>query len=179
MSTKQAKCVLIGDTGVGKTTYIKKLLLNFFDERFVKTLGVEVHPLEITYSRLGEEGNNSIVLHVWDCAGDDRFGGLRSGYWIEADMAIIMFHNLETLKQVMYWYRSLMAQNVSRNIPIVFVYSQYSQDAEMDAALVSYLPFGAKVFKINTQQDNNLYNPLTYLLRKHLEDPTIYVNSRA
>ena len=41
------------------------------------TLGVEVHPLLFHTSR-GE-----IVFNVWDTAGQEKYGGLRDGYYIQ------------------------------------------------------------------------------------------------
>ena len=39
------KLILIGDGGVGKTTFVKRHLTGEFEKQYVATLGVEVHPL--------------------------------------------------------------------------------------------------------------------------------------
>ena len=44
---------------------------------FAATLGVEVHPLCFHTNR-GE-----IKFNVWDTAGQEKFGGLRDGYYIQ------------------------------------------------------------------------------------------------
>ena len=41
------------------------------------TLGVEVHPLKFFTNR-GE-----LLFNVWDTAGQEKFGGLRDGYYIQ------------------------------------------------------------------------------------------------
>ena len=41
------------------------------------TLGVEVHPLKFHTNR-GE-----MVFNVWDTAGQEKYGGLRDGYYIQ------------------------------------------------------------------------------------------------
>ena len=78
----QFKIVFIGDGGVGKTILCKNLLGSRFEPRYVATLGVEVHLVEV----------DNVVFNVWDCAGQERFGGLRDGYYICADAAVV-FHN--------------------------------------------------------------------------------------
>lgn len=109
------KLILVGDGGVGKTTFVKRhqtgeyekkyvdnfsLLVFYFDASsayaplppshlpsllFLATVGVEVHPL-VFYTNRGP-----IRFNVWDTAGQERFGGLRDGYYIQGQCAIIMF----------------------------------------------------------------------------------------
>lgn len=43
----------------------------------VATLGVEVHPLVFHTTR------GTIKYNVWDTAGQEKFGGLRDGYYIQ------------------------------------------------------------------------------------------------
>jgi len=43
----------------------------------VATLGVEVHPLIFHTNR------GPIKFNVWDTAGQEKFGGLRDGYYIQ------------------------------------------------------------------------------------------------
>lgn len=82
------KVVVIGPKKSGKTTWITRHLTGEFKTQYNATLGVEVHPIIFN----GTEGN--IRINVWDCAGDPKFGGLRSGYWLETD-ACIQFHSID------------------------------------------------------------------------------------
>ena len=74
-----------GKGGVGKTTFVKRHLTGEFEKRYVATLGVEVHPLVFHTSK------GPICFNVWDTAGQEKFGGLRDGYYIQGQCAIIMF----------------------------------------------------------------------------------------
>jgi small GTP-binding protein len=77
------------------------------------TLGVEVHPLTFT-TNFG-----TICFNVWDTAGQEKFGGLRDGYYIQGQCGIIMFDVTSriTYKNVPNWHRDL--ERVCENIPIV------------------------------------------------------------
>jgi len=79
----------------------------------IATLGVEVHPL-VFYTNRGP-----IRFNVWDTAGQEKFGGLRDGYYIQGQCAIIMFDvtSRVTYKNVPNWHRDLV--RVCENIPIV------------------------------------------------------------
>jgi len=81
--------------------------------QFVATLGVEVHPL--TFST----NFGTICFNVWDTAGQEKFGGLRDGYYIQGQCGIIMFDVTSriTYKNVPNWHRDL--ERVCENIPIV------------------------------------------------------------
>ena len=77
------------------------------------TLGVEIHPL-VFYTNRGP-----IQFNCWDTTGQEKFGGLRDGYYIQGQCAIIMFDvtSLETYKNVPSWHRDLV--RVCGNIPTV------------------------------------------------------------
>jgi len=47
------------------------------------TLGVEVHPLVFHTNR------GPIRFNVWDTAGQEKFGGLRDGYYIQGEFCVI------------------------------------------------------------------------------------------
>ncbi len=68
------KLVLIGDGGVGKTTFVKRHLTGEFEKKYIATLGVEVHPMVFHTSR------GKIKFMVWDTAGQEKLSGLRDGY---------------------------------------------------------------------------------------------------
>src|SRR6218665_2319048 len=71
------QCLLVGDGGTGKTTFVKRHLTGEFEKKYVATLGVEVHPL------LFHTNRGPIRFNVWDTAGQEKFGGLRDGYYIK------------------------------------------------------------------------------------------------
>ena len=39
------KLVLVGDGGVGKTTFVKRHLTGEYEKKYIATVGVEVHPM--------------------------------------------------------------------------------------------------------------------------------------
>ena len=74
---------------------------------------MEVHPLTFHTNR------GPICFNTWDTAGQEKFGGLRDGYYINGQCAIIMFDVTSriTYKNVPTWHKDLT--RVCENIPIV------------------------------------------------------------
>ena len=64
-ATPEFKLILVGDGGVGKTTFVKRHLTGEFEKKYVATLGVEVHPL------LFHTNRGPIKFNVWDTAGQE------------------------------------------------------------------------------------------------------------
>ena len=64
-ATPEFKLILVGDGGVGKTTFVKRHLTGEFEKKYVATLGVEVHPLGFHTNR------GPIKFNVWDTAGQE------------------------------------------------------------------------------------------------------------
>merc|ERR1712204_72574 len=74
-----------------------------FEKKYVATLGVEVHPLTF-YTSLA-----AIIYNCWDTAGQEKFGGLRDGYYVGGDCAIVMFDVTSriTYRNVPKWFQDL------------------------------------------------------------------------
>ena len=53
------KVVLVGDGGVGKTTFLKRHLTGEFEKKYVATIGVEVHALSFHTTR------GKITFNIW------------------------------------------------------------------------------------------------------------------
>ena len=82
MQKPNFKITLLGLPNSGKTTFLKRLIKNTNDieyNDYIPTLGVDVSTFDI----------NGIRLNIWDCAGDQRYRGLKSGYHIDTKAAII------------------------------------------------------------------------------------------
>ena len=79
------KVCLLGSGGCGKSVFMKRVLNEDFNRTYIATLGVEVDAVRV------RDGNADVILNVWDCAGQEKFGGLRDGYYIESQGAIFAF----------------------------------------------------------------------------------------
>merc|ERR1712142_95993 len=163
------KLVLVGDGGVGKTTFVKRHLTGEFEKKYVATLGVEVHPVMFQTNR------GKIQFNVWDTAGQEKFGGLRDGYYIQGQCAILMFDvtSRVTYKNVPNWHRDLV--RVCENIPIVIVGNKVDiKDRKVKAkAITFHRKKNLQYYDISAKSNYNFENPFLYLARKLIGDPNL------
>merc|ERR1711934_1206692 len=161
------KLVLVGDGGVGKTTLVKRHLTGEFEKKYIPTLGVEVHPLKFN-TNFGE-----ITFNVWDTAGQEKFGGLRDGYYIQGQCAIIMFDVTSriTYKNVPNWHRDIV--RVCEHIPIVLVGNKV--DVKDRQVKVKQINFHRKknlgYYDISAKSNFDYEKPFLYLAKKLVGDP--------
>jgi len=156
------KLVLVGDGGTGKTTFVKRHLTGEFEKKYIATLGVEVHPLGFT-TNLGQ-----IVFDVWDTAGQEKFGGLRDGYYINGQCGIIMFDVTSriTYKNVPNWHRDLV--RVCENVPIVLCGNKVDvKERKVKAkAITFHRKKNLQYYDISAKSNYNFEKPFLWLARK-------------
>jgi len=156
------KLVLVGDGGTGKTTFVKRHITGEFEKKYIATLGVEVHPLGFT-TNYGE-----IQFDVWDTAGQEKFGGLRDGYYINGQCGIIMFDVTSriTYKNVPNWHRDLV--RVCENIPIVLCGNKVDvKERKVKAKTITFhRKKNLQYYDISAKSNYNFEKPFLWLARK-------------
>ncbi len=167
------KLILCGDGGVGKSAFLKRHLSGEFERKYVPTLGVEVHPLTF-HTNYGP-----ICFNVWDTAGQEKFGGLRDGYYIQGQAAIIMFDvtSRMTYKNVSKWHSDLIP--VCGNIPIVLVGNKVDvKDRKVKAKAITYHEEkNLEYYDISAKSKENFEKPFVWLARALLNKPDLVLVS--
>merc|ERR1712031_99856 len=163
------KLVLVGDGGVGKTTFVKRHLTGEFEKKYVATLGVEVHPLVFHTNR------GALRFNVWDTAGQEKFGGLRDGYYIQGQCAIIMFDVTSriTYKNIPNWHRDIV--RVCENIPIVLVGNKVDvKDRQVKAKNIQFhRKRNLQYYDLSARSNYNFEKPFLWLARRLTNQPNL------
>jgi GTP-binding nuclear protein Ran len=163
------KLVLVGDGGVGKTTFVKRHLTGEFEKKYIATLGVEVHPMPF-FTNHGQ-----ILFNVWDTAGQEKLGGLRDGYYIGGNCGIIMFDVCSriTYSNVPKWYKDLT--RVCENIPIVLVGNKVDvKDRKVKAKQITFhRKKNLQYYDISAKSNYQFEKPFVWLLRRLTNDPNL------
>lgn len=168
----QFKIVLVGDGDVGKTTFVKRFLTNEFESKYVATLGVEVHPIHL------QTNYGLIIFNMWDCAGVEKYGGLRDGYYVLANGCLVMYDvtNGESMLHASKWKNDVIGVfNNSINKP--------SHNVEKLGGTFPCVVCGTKGDLINiegediisTKDSKNIYKPLVKLARMLMNKPDLQI----
>ena len=99
--------VLLGDSGVGKSSIAQRYCKNTFEDNYYVTIGGAYMQQTVNI-----EGT-LVKLHIWDTGGSDRFRSLVSMYYRDAIAAIICYDltNEKTFESVNYWTNEMADKN--------------------------------------------------------------------
>jgi len=165
----QYKLLLVGDGGTGKTTFVKRHKSGEFEKKYIATVGAEVHPI-LFYTNKG-----NVKFIIWDTAGQEKLGGLRDGYYIQSNAAIIFFDVTAraTYKNVNKWYTDLT--RVCGNIPMVLVGNKVDvKDRKVKPKMITFhRKKNIQYYDISAKSNYNYEKPFLYLIRRLLGDPDI------
>ncbi|KAK6618551.1 Ras- protein Rab-18 [Polyplax serrata] len=79
------KILIIGESGVGKSSLLLRFIDDNFDPEQPLTIGVDFKTKEITID------GNTVKLAIWDTAGQERFRTLTPSYYRDAHGAILVY----------------------------------------------------------------------------------------
>jgi len=79
------KIIILGDSGVGKTSLMHQFVSQRFDSRYKATIGADFMTKDV------EVGGRTVTLQIWDTAGQERFQSLGSAFYRGADACMLVF----------------------------------------------------------------------------------------
>jgi GTP-binding nuclear protein Ran len=165
----QSKLVVVGDGGVGKTSLIKRHRTGEFERKYIPTLGVEITYLTFSTTQ------GLLTFEIWDTAGQERFGGLREGYYIDAQCAIIMFDltSLASYRNVPSWHKDLV--RVCPGIPVVLVGSKADvpERAVSRKRIAFHVKHEMNYFEVSAKSNYHFELPFLSLARRLTDDPNL------
>ena len=97
------KTVIVGDGGVGKTSFCKKLTTGEFSDLYSSTIGVDFF---IKYSLINDK---IFKLQIWDTAGQERFNSIITSYFKNAKFVILIFdkNDSESYEKIIKWHKMI------------------------------------------------------------------------
>jgi small GTP-binding protein len=128
----KGKICLLGDLAVGKTSLIRRYVLDTFDDKYITTIGTKVTKKRLNIELPDKQKEVDLTLLIWDIMGQyqerlpttisqfDRYIP-QQNYFFNAKGAIVVsdLTRKSTYKSVKVWISSLF--EVTGEIPIIVV----------------------------------------------------------
>jgi Ras-related protein Rab-8A len=101
--TRRAKLLMLGDSGVGKSSLIMRWTLDSFSPSLVSTVGVNFK------SRKVNIGSEAVQVQVWDTAGQEQFHKITTSYYKGAQGIMLVYDVTDTasLANIEYWIKNI------------------------------------------------------------------------
>ena len=105
------KVVLVGESGVGKTSIINRYLNNTYNENQKSTFAPKFKNKVLSYP----EYNKSISFDIWDTAGQEAYRSITKNFYVNAAIGVMVYdiRNRESFENIKkYWSQQLKDSGV-------------------------------------------------------------------
>jgi len=154
---REVKVVLLGDTGVGKSSLVLRFVQNNFKPFSESTIGASFMSKMIMVS------GKPIKFQIWDTAGQEKYHSLAPMYYRGAAAAIIVYDitRLSTFKTLKSWVEELRSQG-PKDIAIAIAGNKadLGSKREVDTAIASAYAeeIGAMYLETSAKDDQNVHD---------------------
>jgi len=155
------KVVLLGESGVGKTSIINRFMGQRHDKSILSSLSAQFVSKMIDYEDLGK----AIKFDIWDTVGQERFRSMAKIFYKDAKIILLVYDitsetTFDAIKD--YWYGEI--KNNCDNDPILVIIGNKSdlymeEKVEKDVAKEFAKSIGA-LFYMTSALSNQGINPL-------------------
>lgn len=168
MEPKQFRIVLLGDPGVGKTTYINRLQTGEFTIKYVATL--ETNTCFIYFNTT----SGPIIFHVLDTSGQDPFFHIPHSPG-SIDGVIGMCDSRSSCENLMgKWYEYAHAFLHVPELPCVAVTNKVDVPQILDLSYKRRLHYKWRTYyDISAKSNYNFEKPFLYLAKILMGDPNL------
>lgn len=119
------KFLALGDSGVGKTSFLYQYTDNAFNNKFISTVGIDFREKRIVHRLPSTDGSagrsQRIHLQLWDTAGQERFRSLTTAFFRDAMGFLLLFDltNEQSFLNIRNWLTQLQTHAYCENPDIV------------------------------------------------------------
>ncbi|KAI8831584.1 small GTPase superfamily [Chytridium lagenaria] len=112
------KVIILGDSGVGKTSLMNQYVNRRFSNQYKATIGADFLTKEVVVE------DRQVTTQIWDTAGQERFQSLGVAFYRGADCCVLVFdvNNVKSFETLDSWRDEFLLQASPRdpdNFPFV------------------------------------------------------------
>ena len=171
VDAREVKVVLLGDTGVGKSSLVLRFVTNSFKSYSESTIGASF------MSKLITVDNKPIKFQIWDTAGQEKYHSLAPMYYRGAAAAIVVYDitrksSFQTLQNWVKELKQLGPENIVIAIAANKCDLKEQQEVEPSAArqYASTLESDGAIFVETSAKENTNVSQLFVDLSRRLPE---------
>ena len=160
------KILLLGDSSVGKTCFLKRYTDNTFQDAYLSTIGFDFKFKFVTL-----DNGKTVKVQLWDTAGQERFRTIAKSYYKGAHGIILIYDvtNRKTYDNIKKWLNQIRDE-ASNRISIILVANkidcedtrQVTKEEGETLAKASNLP----IFEASAKDSINVNESFQFLIEK-------------
>ena len=155
------KLLILGDSGVGKSSVMLRFAENKFSTAHLPTIGLDFKEKSVSV------GADRVKLQIWDTAGQERFKTITSTFYKGAAGIIVGYDctREESFNNVQRWMEQI-SEHTTEPVVTVLIGTKYDQleqvvSTERGEALAQQL--GVRFFDTSAKTNRNITETFTYL----------------
>ncbi|KAM6321237.1 EF-hand calcium-binding domain-containing protein 4B [Aegotheles albertisi] len=124
------KIILVGNSSVGKTSFLRQFCEHRFFPSTAATVGVDYNVKTITVD------NTQVALQLWDTAGQERYRSITKQFFRKADGVIVMYDITakDTFTAVKQWLISI-EETTGENVPVLLLGNKTDNEKEREVPM--------------------------------------------
>jgi small GTP-binding protein len=170
------KMVVIGEAGVGKTSLIRRFVVDKFDDKYIVTIGTKTSKKILTLKDGGTMVNLKLI--IWDILGQRSFPKLKESAYKGSNGAFVVLDvtRRETLDSFKTWLSQLY--KVAGEIPVIILANKNDLKSEYGKKEIENLvkDYGFPYYLTSAKTGKNVndaFHTLGKMMIKHWADKKI------
>ena len=167
------KIILLGNSGVGKTSIFKRLLTDKFNGNYSSNIGIEFEEYNVKYK------NNKYKIMLYDTCGAEKYKALTKMYLKNTDGVIFVFDitNKDSFEDLTMWY-NLLKEEQEKIIGILIGNKTDINSEERQINIIDSKSFAnehnLKYFECSAKEDKYIKKAFVSLLNEIIESKALY-----
>ncbi|PFH34266.1 Rab18/RabC-family small GTPase [Besnoitia besnoiti] len=172
------KLLLIGDSGVGKSSLLLRFTEDVFNDKQLSTIGVDFKVKHMTV------GDTRLKLAIWDTAGQERFRTLTSSYYRGAQGIIMVYDvsNRQSFLDLQSWLDEVYRYSTNGDAIVMLVANKIDKrtvEVERREGEAFAYQKGMLFVETSAKTRQGVQHAFEELVQKILDTPSLLANTSA
>jgi small GTP-binding protein len=160
------KVLLLGDSSVGKTCFLKRYIDNTFQDAYLSTIGFDFKFKNVTL-----KDGKKVKVQLWDTAGQERFRTIAKSYYKGAHGIVLIYDvtSKRTYENIRKWLNQIK-EEASNRISIILVANKIDCEGEREVSKDEGESLaktsGLTLFEASAKDSINVNESFQYLIER-------------